>query len=71
MKPRWRPGKKADTTCPQWILDGVKRVHQQATNRTEQPPQTAPLSKDNMKGLQVLASLAALPDMEKVNYEKN
>lgn len=35
MKPRWRPGqKKVDTTCAQWILDGVKRIHQQAISRT-------------------------------------
>lgn len=29
----WRPGKKADMTCPQWILDGVKAIREQATSR--------------------------------------
>jgi len=39
MKPHWRPGKaKADTRCPQWILDGVKRIHQQATARGTNTP---------------------------------
>lgn len=44
MKPRWRPGKKADTSCPQWILDGVKRIHQQATLRRNEslPPTQSP-----------------------------
>lgn len=51
MKPRWRPGKRQDTTCPQWILDGVKAIREQATNRTEQLPNTAPLSKGNLNGV--------------------
>lgn len=49
MKPKWRPGKKIDTTCPQWILDGVKRIHQQAISRTGQPQQK-PDIKRNING---------------------
>jgi len=49
MKPRWRPGKKVDTTCPQWILDGVKKFHLLAISKTEQPPNTQPLPGGNGK----------------------
>jgi len=29
----WRPRKKANTPCPQWILDGVRAIREQATSR--------------------------------------
>lgn len=36
MKPRCRLGKKADTTCPQWILDRIRQIREAATTQKKE-----------------------------------
>lgn len=38
MKQRWRPGQKKNAGCPEWILAGIKKIHQQAVSRGRNEP---------------------------------